>query len=64
MLLATTKVPRMKSKIFHFHTGKISAAFYEILLFQNSLPKNLGAAYTRSNTVLLDDVIRMSYSFS
>jgi hypothetical protein len=26
---------------------------YELLLFPNSLPKNLGAAYTRANTAFI-----------
>jgi hypothetical protein len=54
MLLVTTKVPRMQSKIIYFHTGKIYILYILIheLLFPNSWPKNLGAAYTRANTVI------------
>jgi hypothetical protein len=51
MLPATTKVPRMQSKIFLLsHRWNLVWLIYE-LLFPNTWPKNLGAAYTRANTV-------------
>jgi hypothetical protein len=50
MLWATTKVPRMQSQIFYFHTGKILC---ELLSFPNAWLKNVGAAYTRVNTVCM-----------
>jgi hypothetical protein len=33
MLLATTKVPRMQSQIFYFHTGKIQCGLYTSYYF-------------------------------
>jgi hypothetical protein len=52
-VVATTKVPRIQSQIFYFHPGKIKCG----LLFPNSWPKNLCAAYTRANTVLWERFI-------
>jgi hypothetical protein len=37
---------------------------YELLLFKNSRPKNLGAAYTRTNTVLFSSTIAQNHEFS
>jgi hypothetical protein len=53
MLLATTKVPRMQTQVFFVRI------IYE-LLFPNSSPKNLGAAYTRENTVCTIEIITES----